>query len=121
MLRYDYKLKPCHKCGAEHAIPATRRGPCLLEFEKLSYKIVCLACWHKSRYYRSPETAIEAWNEGNIENPVRAYRKKRRWTQKQMAEKVGVCEYTLMKWETGQSKPSRTTGKKLLEATGIEF
>lgn len=44
---------------------------------------------------------------------LRKYRKKRGFTQKQVAEKLKVSRTTVTKWETGNSYPSINTLKML--------
>lgn len=44
---------------------------------------------------------------------VYKYRKKLNMTQKELADKIGVCASTIAMWETGARKPDIITLKKL--------
>ena len=37
---------------------------------------------------------------------VRKIRRKRRWTQREMAERLGVTEFTVSRWERERHRPS---------------
>ena len=38
-------------------------------------------------------------------NRIRAYRKERKWTQEELAEKIGVERSAVAKWESGKIQP----------------
>lgn len=42
-------------------------------------------------------------------------------TQKQMADKLGVSETTVWKWETGASEPRLSQFKMFCEACGVKM
>lgn len=42
-------------------------------------------------------------------------------TQKQLAEKLGVSEFTIMNWESGRSEPKYSQFKKICDACGVQM
>lgn len=59
-----------------------------------------------------------------VPDQCRAARALLSWTIDQLASEAGVSRYTIIKFETGQSKPHRATLQVLratLEANGVEF
>lgn len=49
-------------------------------------------------------------------NRLKEFRMKRKWTQEQLAEKMGVTRTAVVKWETGKAYP---TMEKLIELAHI--
>lgn len=49
-------------------------------------------------------------------NRLKELRMKRKWTQGQLAEKMGVTRTAVVKWETGKANP---TTEKLIELARI--
>jgi transcriptional regulator with XRE-family HTH domain len=52
-------------------------------------------------------------------NALKEQRKKRRLTQKEVADKIGVSERTYQKWEQGESTPNATCFMRLLYVLGL--
>jgi transcriptional regulator with XRE-family HTH domain len=48
-------------------------------------------------------------------NPIRSARTRRRLTQAQLAEQVGVTKGAISQWEQGATRPMPDTALKLLE------
>ena len=44
---------------------------------------------------------------------IKDLRKRLNLTQKQMADKVGVAEFTILRWEKGISRPSQLAQRRL--------
>ncbi len=53
-------------------------------------------------------------------NPVKRERLEKGWTQQEFAEKIGVKQSTVAKWEREGAVYRETTRKKLAKAFGIE-
>ena len=53
-------------------------------------------------------------------NPVKRERLEKGWTQKEFAEKIGVKQSTVAKWEREGAVYRETTRKKLAKAFGID-
>lgn len=51
---------------------------------------------------------------------IRKARERRRWTQQELADLVGVSRETVGNWETGQTSP-RNRMQRLIEVLGSDF
>lgn len=51
-------------------------------------------------------------------NRIRAYRKERKWTQEELAEKIGVERSAVAKWESGKIQPQASRLVALAEVFG---
>lgn len=47
------------------------------------------------------------------QHDIKDLRKRVGMTQKRMADYLGVAEFTIRRWETGESKPSRLAQRQL--------
>lgn len=54
-------------------------------------------------------------------SPIAAARLAKGITQAQLAEKLGVIQQQVARWETGESEPRTSTLKKIGEALGIDW
>lgn len=52
-------------------------------------------------------------------NPVKRERLERRWTQKDLAKRLGVKQSSIAKWEKNDAKYRNTTRKKLARIFGV--
>lgn len=55
----------------------------------------------------------------NVGEAIKAHRKRKEWTQKQLAEKASVCQGTVSMIERGDRTPSLKVLKKLAFTLGI--
>ena len=53
-------------------------------------------------------------------NPVKRERLDRRWTQKDLAERLGVKQSTIAKWERNDAVYRKKTRQKLAEVFGLD-
>lgn len=51
-------------------------------------------------------------------NKIREYRKQRKWTQGELAERLGVERSAVAKWESGKSQPQAARLVALAEIFG---
>ena len=54
-------------------------------------------------------------------NSIRELREKRRFTQRELAEKIHVSDKTISKWETGKGLPDIGILEELSQALGISI
>ena len=59
-------------------------------------------------------------SENIISSQIKAFRKKRGWTQVQLAEKMNVSTQTVSNWENGIKFPRMGTLQKLADLFGVE-
>ena len=57
----------------------------------------------------------------NLTEKIRALRENAEWTQAELAERVGVSEKVVSKWECGETKPSAEVLPALADAFGISI
>ena len=55
----------------------------------------------------------------NIEERLRQYRKEKRLTQKQVAERAGVTEASVSRWENGERNPDFQDVERIADALGV--
>lgn len=115
----DSRLSPCENCGSEHNDIGRRRGPSLLMFSTTTYRVVCLACWHKGKSGRTQDTAIRNWNSGAEHTALQATRKAQGLSVERLADIAGVSSNTIWRAENGQSQPSKPTKRKIATALGV--
>ncbi|MGE5422869.1 MAG: helix-turn-helix transcriptional regulator [Ignavibacteriales bacterium] len=53
-----------------------------------------------------------------LENRIKQYREEKKWTQAELAEKMGVKESTISRWETGARAMKISQGFAIAEALG---
>ena len=51
-------------------------------------------------------------------NKIRVYRKQRKWTQEELAKRIGVERSSVAKWENGKSQPQAAKLLVLAEIFG---
>lgn len=51
-------------------------------------------------------------------NKIREYRKQRKWTQDELAKRIGVERSAVAKWESGKSQPQAARLVALAEVFG---
>lgn len=51
-------------------------------------------------------------------NKIREYRKQRKWTQDELAKRIGVERSAVAKWESGKSQPQAARFVALAEVFG---
>jgi len=56
----------------------------------------------------------------NTGERLRMLREQHKWTQEEVADKIGVNRVTYLKWETGENKPTRKI-KELSELYGVSY
>lgn len=54
-----------------------------------------------------------------MDNEIKKLRKRLKLNQAEFAVKIGVAEYTVRRWESGRSKPSRMARKAVEEVFGV--
>ena len=112
----DRQLVDCPVCHAKYNDPHKgRRGPtCINKFEGNKLHIICLNCWTVGKAFKTQQEAIDNWNNGELSVAVAAVepnldliakRKESGLSQLKMAEKIGVAESTIWRWENGTSVP----------------
>ena len=55
---------------------------------------------------------------GEAMNKIREYRKQRKWTQEELAKRLGVERSAVAKWESGKSQPQTARLVALAEKFG---
>lgn len=55
---------------------------------------------------------------GEAMNKIREYRKQRKWTQEELAKRLGVERSAVAKWESGKSQPQAAHLVALAEVFG---
>ncbi len=55
---------------------------------------------------------------GEAMNKIREYRKQRKWTQEELAKRLGVERSAVAKWESGKSQPQAARLVALAEIFG---
>ena len=55
---------------------------------------------------------------GEAMNKIREYRKQRKWTQDELAKRIGVERSAVAKWESGKSQPQAVHLVALAEKFG---
>ena len=55
---------------------------------------------------------------GEAMNKIREYRKQRKWTQEELAKRLGVERSAVAKWESGKSQPQAARLVALAEVFG---
>ena len=77
--------------------------------------------WRDIREARDEPLYIQEEAEAYIfMNPVKRERLEKGWTQQEFAEKIGVKQSTVAKWEREGAAYRETTRKKLAKAFGID-
>lgn len=56
-----------------------------------------------------------------IQSRIKTYREKRGLTQSQLADRLGICQSAVAKWETGGFTPSTANLLALAEALGCSI
>jgi len=54
-------------------------------------------------------------------HPIRKARQAKRWTQQQLADRLGVTKATVSNWETGQDRPGADKAMRLVEIFGARL
>ena len=58
--------------------------------------------------------------EIDIANRIKEYREKKRLTQQELADRLGINRVTITQWETGKSNPRPVIFPKLIKALGLK-
>lgn len=64
---------------------------------------------------------FEVWFAAKVESPVARARKAAGLTQKELADKLGVIQQQVAKWEAAGANPQTKTLKRIAEALGCDI
>lgn len=63
---------------------------------------------------------FEVWFAAKVESPIARARKAAGLTQQELADKLGVIQQQVAKWETAGANPQTKTLKRIAEALGVD-
>ena len=117
----DTRLKDCPTCGAKYCLDnGRRRGPTVIMFKELDYKVVCLNCWRRGRLGRTVDKAIEYWNSGLLSSRLRSLRRTAGISQDTLADLSGVKRSVINRLEAGIRITDKAVINELADYFGVE-
>lgn len=66
-------------------------------------------------------SASPAPRRTKTENGIAAARREKGWTQRELADAIGVAQQHIQRWEAGVYKPKTETLKRIGEALGVDW
>ena len=115
----DTDLSPCPECGALYNIPFQRLGPTRLMYTDRQFRVICLSCWHKGKFARTLQGAVDNWNNRVNNSKLKEYRLKAGLSQAKLAEMCDIGSSTISCYEIGQSTPSQERKEKIAKGLGV--